>query len=136
VCVLLCGRRVRLPRGPWEMARRTDARILPVFSRRRRYDDFDVYLGEPYAERVSDSAEADIQRAAERFAYLLQARLLSDRGQWTVLEDFWQVHPVRRGLTYEMAATARRSSWHGTTEGGFSDHVVPPHADADGLGCP
>jgi KDO2-lipid IV(A) lauroyltransferase len=92
ICVPLCGRMVHLPRGPWELARRTNALVVPAFSRRRHFDDFDIVLEEPYFVDVSDSPETDIRKAAERYAMLLETYLRKEPGQWAVLEDFWRVH--------------------------------------------
>ncbi len=92
ICVDLCGRQVKLPRGPWELARRTNALVMPVFASRKKTDHFRVDLAEPFHVNVSDDAEADIREAALRFACILETHLRRDPGQWTVLEDFWNVH--------------------------------------------
>ena len=92
ICVPLAGREVRLPRGPWELARRTNALVLPIFCRRRRFDALDVVVGEAFRVDVSDAPEADLRKAAEHYAVLLEAHLRADPGQWVVLEDFWRVH--------------------------------------------
>lgn len=90
--VELCGKTVRLPRGPWEIARRKKALVMPVFASRKRDDHFVVHLEEPFSVCVSDDPEADIREAAERWARLLERHLRRDPGQWVVLEDFWRVH--------------------------------------------
>lgn len=92
VGAVLCGRAVKLPRGPWELARRTDALVLPIFSARKKNADFHIYIDEPFRVDRSDDPEADIRRAADRFAEVLGRRLRHDPPQWTVLEDFWTVH--------------------------------------------
>jgi lauroyl/myristoyl acyltransferase len=92
ICIMLAGRLVRVPRGPWELARRTNALIVPVFCSRRRFDALDLLIEEPFRIDVTDSPEADIRKAAERYAMLLETHLRADPGQWVVLEDFWRVH--------------------------------------------
>ncbi len=92
VCVEMAGRRVKLPRGPWELARRTDALVVPMFTTRVDGDDFALYVEEPFRVRCSESPEDDVRRAAERFAGILEAHLRREPGQWAVREDFWRVH--------------------------------------------
>ena len=92
ICIELFGRKTKVPRGPWEMARRTNALVMPIFCTRKRNDDFRVKFEEPYRVHVSDDAECDVRRAAERYGRLLEAHLRSDPAQWAVLEDFWRVH--------------------------------------------
>lgn len=92
VCVELCGRWVKVPLGPWELARRTDALVLPVFVSRIRNDNFRVDLGEPYHIARTSSADRDICEAVTRWTAQLEKHLRRDPGQWVVLEDFWGVH--------------------------------------------
>lgn len=95
LCVELAGQRVRLPRGPWELARRSGAVVLPVFCSRTKRDFFDVYVEEPFRVAKTDDPEADARQAAERYARLLDAHLRRNPGQWAVLEDFWRIHACR-----------------------------------------
>ncbi len=92
ICAGLAGRRVRLPRGPWEIARRTGAIVVPVFSSRNWSDHITVTAYEPFCVGRSADAEADIRAAVDRWAKVLEERLKAEPGQWTVLEDFWRVH--------------------------------------------
>ena len=95
LCVELQGRKVKLPRGPWELARRSGAVVLPVFCARTKRDFFDVHIEEPFHVDMTDDPEADARKAAEHYATLLEAHLRRDPGQWAVLEDFWRVHACR-----------------------------------------
>jgi len=97
VGAVLCGRAVKLPRGPWELARRTNALVVPMFSARKRDQDFRIYVDEPFRVEQTEDAEHDIRRAVERFAALLENQLKRDPQQWTVLEDFWRVHACGEG---------------------------------------
>ncbi|MGI8927044.1 MAG: lysophospholipid acyltransferase family protein [Tepidiformaceae bacterium] len=92
VCVTLSGRCVRLPAGPWELARRTGATVLPIFSARVHADRFTLYVEEPLKVARTADAEGDIGEAVERWSRLLETNLRRDPGQWAVLEDFWKVH--------------------------------------------
>lgn len=92
VCVTFCGRQVKVPRGPWELARRCGAPVLPVFSSRKHGDQFRIDVGEVFKVHRTENMEEDIREAAERFTRLLEAHLRRDPGQWTVLEDFWKAH--------------------------------------------
>ncbi len=92
VCTELAGRRVRLPTGPWELARRTDALVFPMFSSRIRRDHFRVDVEEPFRVGHTEDEQADIAAAIRRFAALLEAQLLREPGQWVPTEDFWNVH--------------------------------------------
>ena len=92
VCTTLLGRRVRLPRGPWELARRSGATVVPLFLSRRGAHDQTVWIEEPFTVPPEGDREEAITAAAQRWADLFGAHLRRDPGQWTVLEDFWGVH--------------------------------------------
>ena len=92
ICVTLLGREVRLPRGPWELARRTGATVVPLFLARGFADDVTVHIEAPFEVSATADRDADVAAAAQRWADLLSAQLRRDPGQWTVLEDFWRVH--------------------------------------------
>lgn len=97
VCVEFCGRTVKLPRGPWDLARRTGSLVLPVLSSRIRRDDFAVWVEEPIRVAQSADPERDIREAIERWCLILEKHLRRDPAQWTVLEDFWEVHRCGEG---------------------------------------
>lgn len=97
ICAELAGRHVRLPKGPWEIARRTGATVLPVFASRNWKDHITVTAFEPFCVHRSDDAEADVRRAIDRWAKVLEERLKAKPGQWIVLEDFWRVHRCGQG---------------------------------------
>jgi KDO2-lipid IV(A) lauroyltransferase len=88
----LLGRQVRLPGGPWELARRTGATVLPVFAARRGMDDMTVFVEEPMRVRKDGDAEEAVREAVAKWAAILERHLRREPGQWTVLEDYWKVH--------------------------------------------
>jgi KDO2-lipid IV(A) lauroyltransferase len=92
VCTTLLGRRVRLPRGPWELARRSGATVVPLFFSRRGTHDQTVWFEKPFTVPPEGDREEAIGAAAQRWADLFGAHLRRDPGQWTVLEDYWKVH--------------------------------------------
>jgi len=92
ICVPLFGRQTKLPTGPWELARRTGALVLPVFSARISGDRFRVFVEEPFHVARTNDEAADVRVAVERFAGLLEEHLQRDPGQWAVTEDFWKAH--------------------------------------------
>ena len=97
VCVQLAGRPVKIARGPWELARRTGATVLPVFATRDWRDGFTVRVEEPFKVDCIAPLEEAVRDAAEHFAGLLEAHLRREPGQWTVSEDFWSVHRCAKG---------------------------------------
>lgn len=92
VCVTLFGRPVRLPRGPWEMARRTGATVVPMFAERHRGADATVYIEGPRRVRCTADPEEDVAAAAQEWAAIFERYVKRLPGQWTVIEDFWGVH--------------------------------------------
>ena len=97
VCVVLAGKPVRLPRGPWELARRTGATVLPMFASRDWRDNFTVTVEEPFHVSCDMDVDRAVSEAACRFAHLLEQQLLAEPGQWTIIEDFWSVHRCGEG---------------------------------------
>lgn len=88
-CLALAGRPVRLPTGPWNLAARTGATVLPVFATRAWNDRFTVTVEEPF---VVENTPEGICAAMVRFAAVLGPILRRQPGQWTVPEDFWNEH--------------------------------------------
>ena len=92
ICVELSGRRIMLPQGPWDVAKRSEAVILPVFCSRGTKDDMAVRIEEPFRIACTEIPGDDIREAAQHWARLFEAHLRRDPGQWAVLEDFWLAH--------------------------------------------
>jgi KDO2-lipid IV(A) lauroyltransferase len=92
LCTRLAERCVRLPRGPWQMARAESALVMPVFTSRIGADRFRVFVEEPFRVRHSEDEETDIRMAIERYARLLEEHLRRDPAQWAFTEDYWRTH--------------------------------------------
>jgi len=92
LCTRLAERCVRLPRGPWQMARTENALVFPVFTSRIRDDGFRVFVEEPFRVLHSEDEETDVRVAVERYARLLEAHLRRDPAQWAFTEDYWRAH--------------------------------------------
>lgn len=93
VCVEFMGRHVRMPRGPWVIARREGALVVPMFVERRNRMRFQLFVEDPFevdAEPVTE--DEAVCRAAAHWATLLEEYVRREPGQWTVTEDYWRVH--------------------------------------------
>jgi KDO2-lipid IV(A) lauroyltransferase len=90
VCTTLASRHVRLPSGPFELARRTGATIVPIFSRRVARDRLAAHVEEPFT--IDCPGDTAVEQAVHRWAALLDRHLGDAPGQWTVTEDFFKVH--------------------------------------------
>lgn len=97
ICVELFGRCVRLPLGPWELARRHHARVIPMFSLRRRRDQFTVHAFEPFDVSRTSDAETDIREAASHWVRCFEAVLAPDPAQWVLLYDYLREHACAEG---------------------------------------
>jgi phosphatidylinositol dimannoside acyltransferase len=95
VCVDFLGRKAMMPRGPWEIARRETATVIPMFAERLDGVRCRVYVEEPMLVARSEDANSDICEAASAWAKLLEGHIRQRPGQWTVLEDFWAAHGCR-----------------------------------------
>jgi lauroyl/myristoyl acyltransferase len=95
LCTRFLGREVKMPRGPWELARRTNALIIPIFSTRIRYDHFAVSVAEPFRIDREQDEDTAVRKAIEQYVGLLERTLRADPGQWLVLEDYWRRHACR-----------------------------------------
>ena len=92
VCIQFMDRFVRVPRGPWQIARREGALVFPMFAERVGRRGTRVTIEEPFLVPRGGELEHDICRAATRWAKLLEDAIRRAPGQWTVMEDFWRVY--------------------------------------------
>lgn len=85
-----------MPTGPIEVAMRTGATIIPVFSRRLNGDKLEVFLEEPLQLVSTGDFEADVRTNAQQFLERFRQHLSRDPGQWAVLEAIWS-RPATEG---------------------------------------
>ena len=90
--VTFFGRKVRFPRGPWELAARTGAEVIPVLSARGPSGRIRVSIQDTIEIDASGDRETCVAMAAQAWATVLERHLVRDPGQWIVLEDFWRTH--------------------------------------------
>lgn len=84
-----CGRETRMPVGAAQLAMRTNALVLPMFSRRTHGNHFEVYT-EPLLEmeRTGDN-DRDVRVNTQRILEVVERFLRLDPGQWLVTEPVW-----------------------------------------------
>ncbi len=85
-----CGAEARMPVGAAQLAMRTGAVVVPMFSHRKKGDHFEVYT-EPPLEMVSTGDEAeDVRVNTLKIISCIEKYLRRDPGQWIVLESIWE----------------------------------------------
>lgn len=89
VVVPFCGEPTRVPVGPVEMALRTGAVLLPVFTRRIKFDRFEVTVQEPLELVRTGNLEEDIRTNVEALLARFEPHLRQEPRQWIVLERVW-----------------------------------------------
>ena len=87
--VSLFGAPTRMPTGPFLLARMTGAKLYPTFIAYAPDHRFEVTLEEPIEVGRSDDREADVRRAMERWALVLEAAIRRWPTQWYSFYDAW-----------------------------------------------
>jgi KDO2-lipid IV(A) lauroyltransferase len=77
-----------MPTGPFEVAVRTGAIVIPSFSYRRR-EKFEALMEEPLDIKNTGDLAADARDGALQFLARFERHLRKDPGQWGVLERVW-----------------------------------------------
>jgi len=85
-----CGAEARLPVGTAQLAMRTGAMVLPMFSRRTRGNHFEVYIEPPLAMTISGDEANDVRVNTLKIMSCIEKYLRLDPGQWLVLEPIWR----------------------------------------------
>jgi lauroyl/myristoyl acyltransferase len=84
------GRKTQLPQGPWRIALRTGAALLPTFIARRPENDYILEIGAPipipmYNDEIKIAAEL-----AQSWARQWETRVRRDPTQWEVFNPIWK----------------------------------------------
>ncbi len=83
------GEETWMPTGPVEVALRTGAAIVPVFSSRRGRYVIEADAQTPIEIERTDDLQADVRTAMLEYISRLEARLRAEPDQWMVLERIW-----------------------------------------------
>lgn len=86
--VLIAGRPVRLPMGPWAIAARARATVIPTFILRQSPGVYQATFHEPIRP-MEGSLRQQIEQMQDIYRAYLEYYLKSYPAQWGVLEPFW-----------------------------------------------
>jgi KDO2-lipid IV(A) lauroyltransferase len=86
------GQETYIPTGPVELAMRTGAVLVPVFSYRRD-GRIEVVVEPPLDLERTGSVEEDVRLNTLRFLHCFERHLRRDPGQWIVMEAIWDSQP-------------------------------------------
>jgi KDO2-lipid IV(A) lauroyltransferase len=94
------GRPAYTPVGPFVLARKTGAALLPVLCYRESLNRLRISFDAPWEVPRSEDAEADIREAAERATRFLEKRIRERPEQWAWFHKRWKTTPdrLRKGL--------------------------------------
>ncbi|HLX60587.1 MAG TPA: lysophospholipid acyltransferase family protein [Planctomycetota bacterium] len=87
--VTLFGRKTHLPQGPWRIALKTGAVLLPTFVTRREENDYTLEIGAPIEISGYNERDSSVFALAQAWAERFEARLRSDPTQWEVFFPVW-----------------------------------------------
>ena len=89
------GRPAYTPVGPFVLARKTGALLLPVLCYRESLNRIRISFEAPWEVPRSEDAEADIREAAERATRFLEERIRERPEQWAWFHKRWKTTPDR-----------------------------------------
>jgi KDO2-lipid IV(A) lauroyltransferase len=84
------GREARLPVGAAQLALRSNAVLVPMFSRRTQGKHFEVYTEPPIEMTRTGNEAEDAAANTRKIAACIEKYLRMDPGQWMVLDQFWE----------------------------------------------
>jgi Kdo2-lipid IVA lauroyltransferase/acyltransferase len=76
------GEKVRIPKGPAMLARRTGAVVIPAVMVREKDDHLVIYIAEPMTARITDNPEQDVIADAKRYLEVFSKFILQYPNQW------------------------------------------------------
>jgi lauroyl/myristoyl acyltransferase len=89
VPVEFLGRRAWFPQGPWRIALTKGAVLLPTFITRRENNNFTLDIGAALEHPAEGSLQQRMQKLAQDWTRVFEARLKSDPSQWAAFYDVW-----------------------------------------------
>lgn len=87
--VELFGRKTQLPQGPWRIALRTGAALLPTFVIRRPDNTYILEISAPLSIPLYNDPIKNVQGLAQTWALHWEAQVKSDPSQWEVFSPIW-----------------------------------------------
>jgi len=87
------GNKAYTQTGPFILARKTGAVLVPSLCYREGINRLRFFFGEPWEIVPSDDAEADIRQAAERATGYLEDRIRERPEQWAWFHKRWKTTP-------------------------------------------
>lgn len=89
IVVPFCGKETCMPVGTAQLAMRTKAIVIPMFTRRTRLDHFEIYAEPPIEMEFTGDNDRDVQVNTQRILAVVERFLRMDPGQWLVTEQVW-----------------------------------------------
>ena len=83
------GRRTQFPQGPWRMAVKTGATLLPTFMARRPENNYILEIGAPITIPMYTDAARGAAALAQAWAGRWEERVRRDPSQWEVFYPIW-----------------------------------------------
>lgn len=96
----LFGAPMKLPTGPFLLARMTGARLQPTFIAYARDHRFEVTLEEPIEVARTADRETDIRQAMEKWAVVLEGAVRRWPTQWYNFHDVWSAATDATGAAH------------------------------------
>ena len=90
IVIPFCGAEARLPVGVVQLAMRTGATVIPMFSRRMKGNHFEVYTEPPVEMTITGDEANDVRVNTLKIISYIEKYLRLDPGQWIVMEPIWR----------------------------------------------
>ncbi len=90
IVIPFCGAEARLPVGVVQLAMRTGATVIPMFSRRMKGNHFEVYTEPPVEMTITGDEANDVRVNTLKIISYIEKYLRFDPGQWIVMEPIWR----------------------------------------------
>ncbi len=104
---VIAGHTARLPLGPWAIAVRAQATVVPAFIIREKPGHYRAIIHEPIAP-MEGSFRRQMEQMQDVFRGHLERYLLSYPTQWGVLQAFWDSASSPQGIPAELEEASPR----------------------------